>query len=120
MGVRSMLQEKNKHKEKKIMLINDIKTWKDYRGKKELLKHMAGEALTMKQAIIAQCYSCTAGYFDGRVDCQTKDCPIYQFMPYRKEKIKRVRSEKQIEASKKSHFGREKATRKHHSSNSDV
>jgi hypothetical protein len=115
-----MLQGKNQYEEKKIMLINDIKTWKDYPGKKEYLAILAGKPVTMKQAITAECYSCTAGYFDGKVDCGNKSCALYPFMRYRKDKPKRERSEKQIEASKKSHFGREKATRKHHSSNSDV
>jgi hypothetical protein len=77
------------------MTIDNVQTWKDHRGKKELLKHLAGEQLTLKQAVIAQCYSCNAGYFDGRIDCETPDCSLYGFMPYRKNKVKRVRSEKQ-------------------------
>lgn len=52
------------------MTIDDVRTWKDYRGKKELLIHFSGEPLTPKQAIMAQCYSCTAGYVDGRIDCE--------------------------------------------------
>jgi hypothetical protein len=79
------------------MIIDDVKTWKDYRGKKELLKHLSGESLTLKQALIANCYSCNAGYIDGRVDCETAHCPLYGHMPYRRDKdaVKRERSEKQ-------------------------
>jgi len=79
------------------MKIEEVKTWGDFRGKKELLKHLAGELLTLKQAVIANCYQCNAGYIDGRVDCKTADCPLYGHMPYRKNKvtIKRARSEEQ-------------------------
>ncbi len=83
------------------MKIDDVKTWKNHRGKKELLKHLAGGPLTMKQTVIAECYLCTAGYFDGRVDCEDFICPLYGHMPYRKNKkaIKRDRSEKQKAAT---------------------
>lgn len=88
-------------KEVLTMLYDDVNTWKDYKGKKELLKHLAGEPLTLKQAVVAQCYSCNAGYFDGRIDCQTPQCSLYGFMPYRKIKVKRERSEKQMKSDRK-------------------
>ena len=86
------------------MKFDDVQTWGDFRGKKELLKHLAGERLTLKQAVLAECYSCNAGYFDGRVDCEASDCPLYGHMPYRKNKIKRPRSEKQQAAAAKLGF----------------
>lgn len=86
------------------MKFDDVQTWGDFRGKKELLKHLAGEPLTLKQAVIAECYSCTAGYFDGRKDCEAEQCPLHQFMPYRKNKVKRPRSEKQRAAAAKLGF----------------
>jgi hypothetical protein len=76
------------------MRIDDIQTWNDYRGKKELLKHLAGEPLTLKQAVLANCFSCNAGYADGRVDCETPSCSFYAHMPYRKHKEKAVRKER--------------------------
>jgi hypothetical protein len=79
-----------------IMLYEDVNTWGEYKGKKELLKHLAGEPLTLKQAVIAQCYSCNAGYFDGRVDCETPQCSLYGFMPYRKNKVKVIRERSDI------------------------
>lgn len=42
-------------------------------------------------------------YLDGKNDCEIPGCPLYPFMPYRKDKAKatRVRSEKQIEHDRK-------------------
>jgi len=75
----------------KIMTrINDIETiGKSARGQKELLKHLNGEKLTFRQAIIANCYDCMGYYVDGKVDCELKDCPLYPFMPFR-PKIKKT------------------------------
>ncbi len=68
------------------------KEWFEYAEKK--LK------LPPNKAILARCYECTGGYTDGRYDCQVEDCPLYPYMPYRKNlvKVKRAMSEKQKEA----------------------
>ena len=96
------------------MKIEDINTWGDFRGKKELLKHLAGERLTLKQAVLAECYSCNAGYFDGRVDCEAPHCPLYGHMPYRRNKqaVKRERSEKQKQATIKLTMQHRESTKK--------
>jgi hypothetical protein len=101
-------------KEDILMRIDDVQSWKDYRGKKELLKHLSGETLTPKQAVIANCYQCNAGYVDGRVDCETTTCPLYGHMPYRKNKVttKQARSEKQKEAIVKLAKSRRELTKK--------
>jgi len=52
-------------------------------GKKELLKHLAGEKLTLAQMIKAKHYECMGGFADGKIDCGMKDCPLYPRMPYR-------------------------------------
>jgi hypothetical protein len=78
-----------------VMIVEDVKTWREAQGKKEYVRHMKGETLTMKQAILGECYSCTGGYFDGKRDCEGTECVLYQFMPYRKNKIVRERSERQ-------------------------
>ena len=95
------------------MIFDDVKTWRDCRGKRELLRHLDGEPLTLKQAVIANCYSCNAGYFDGRVDCETHDCPLYGHMPYRRNRVtvKRERSEKQREATIKLTMRRRESTK---------
>jgi hypothetical protein len=77
------------------MTIDDARTWREAQGKKEYIRHLKGEPLTMKQAITGECYSCTAGYLDGKRDCEATECVLYQYMPYRKNKIVRERSEKQ-------------------------
>ncbi len=85
-------------------LMYEMKTWKDHPGKREYIKILSGEVITMKQAIMAECYRCTAGYFDGRKDCENTTCGLYPFMRYRKQKItrpKKKRSEKQLANDKK-------------------
>jgi hypothetical protein len=82
--------------------IRDImKYGKDAQGKRHLIRHLKGERLTMKQAILANCYGCTGGYDDFKQDCEIASCPLHPFMPYRKDKDKpkRERSEKQVEAA---------------------
>ena len=32
----------------------------------------------------AKCYRCCNDFFDGRVDCNIRDCSLYYWMPYRK------------------------------------
>lgn len=55
-------------------------------GKSNLLKHLYGDRLTRNEAIFAKCCDCSGYYIDGRLDCQTVDCPLYPFMPYRGKK----------------------------------
>lgn len=69
------------------MKFADVETWGNFRGKQELLKHLRGEPLTLKEALLANCYNCNAGYADGRIDCKNPSCPCYGHMPYRKNKI---------------------------------
>lgn len=57
-------------------------------GKKEYKKFMKGERLTRKEAILAKCYDCMGEYYDGKIDCGLVECPLYQYMPYRKNHAK--------------------------------
>ena len=52
-------------------------------GKKELLKHLSGDKLTLAQIVKAKCYECMHFYLDGKNDCGIKECPNYPRMPYR-------------------------------------
>lgn len=55
-------------------LISEIeKHGKTARGKKELIKHLEGGRLTLKQAVNAHCYSCLGYYADGNriAGCQS-------------------------------------------------
>ena len=77
---------------------------KTAQGKNEYLSYMEhGAKLSHKQAILANCYQCMGFYIDGKNDCERPNCPLYPFMPYRKsvDKVKRPRSEKQIENDRK-------------------
>lgn len=60
------------------------------RGKREYLKHLKGESLTLKQAQLAHCYSCSL-LEDGRKGCTIFDCELYPFMAYNPNKKKESR-----------------------------
>jgi hypothetical protein len=72
------------------MIQNEIKTdnsiGKKAKGRGELAKHLDGKRLTLKEAVLANCYGCMGGYTDGLHDCEIPDCPLYAFMPYRENK----------------------------------
>ena len=53
-------------------------------GKAELLRLMNGEPVTIGDMVKAMCYQCMGYYIDGTCDCDVRDCPLYQRMPYRK------------------------------------
>ena len=74
------------------MKLDDVSTWPLARGKKELVKHLKGERITVGQAILAGCYSCMCGYTDGKKDCETSSCPNHPFMPYRKGGSQKLRA----------------------------
>ncbi len=55
------------------------------KGRSILLKHLKGEKISKPQALIAKCCDCMCYHIDGRQDCQMPHCPLYPFMPYRRE-----------------------------------
>jgi len=55
------------------------------RGRKELLNHLDGERLTIRQMALARCFDCMGYFADGKADCEIPDCPLYPLMPYRKK-----------------------------------
>jgi len=61
------------------------------RGKGELIAFLKGEALTVKESILANCYQCAGFYMDSRKDCEVEGCPLHGFMPYRKGGTVKVR-----------------------------
>lgn len=61
-----------------------IKNAPSSRGKTNLLKYLAGEKLTQRQAIIAKCCDCMCYHIDGRIDCRMSTCPLYTWFPYRR------------------------------------
>lgn len=70
-------------------------------GKAEFIEYLnTSQKLSPVRAIKAQCYQCMNCYADGKVDCKITDCPLYAYMPYRKDKIKttKPRTERQKQA----------------------
>lgn len=61
---------------------------KSARGQKEILKHLSGQRLTLKQAVQAYCYDCAGFYADGKVDCNMPHCSLHPFMGYNKNRAK--------------------------------
>jgi len=53
------------------------------RGKNNLWKHLNGERLTQRQAILAKCCDCMGYHGDGRIDCHMPHCSLYPWMAYR-------------------------------------
>ncbi len=51
-------------------------------GSTDLKRHLAGEALTLAQAVRAKCADCCGNYADGRVSCELAICPLFPFHPH--------------------------------------
>ncbi len=66
-------------------------------GKADYERFKRGEQLTHRTAILAQCYVCN-GMGEGGEDCKGKSCPLYQFMPYRADRVKKAATPEQLEA----------------------
>jgi hypothetical protein len=58
------------------------------KGSNYLKAYAEGKKLTSSQAIQAKCADCMADYIDGRDDCNTPLCPLYDRMPYSSQKRK--------------------------------
>jgi len=63
---------------------------KTARGQKELIKHLSGERLTLKQAVNAHCYDCMGFFSDGKHDCNMPHCSLHPFMAYNQNRVKRT------------------------------
>ena len=62
------------------------------KGKRELIKYLKDNLpLSARESIYAKCYDCAGYYIDGVVNCNMVCCPLYSYMPYNTNKIKRVR-----------------------------
>jgi len=71
---------------------------KTARGQKELIKHLEGNRLTLRQAVYARCYDCMGFYTDGKVDCRMPHCPLHPYMPYNEGRQKQIRKRTMTEA----------------------
>lgn len=68
------------------------------RGLTFLKKFLAGERLSARQSILAECCTCMGFYVDGREDCEQEDCPLYPFYPYGKFRKCRTRAKPEAAA----------------------
>ena len=59
------------------------------KGAKEYKSFQEGKPLTRKGSLLAQCYECN-GFEDK--DCQGKSCPLYQWSPYNKSRLKMIQT----------------------------
>jgi hypothetical protein len=86
---------------KNTKLIEMIEDMPVAKGKKELLAHLDGKTLTLKQQIISKCYDCMGYYQDGKIDCGISACALYSSMPYNPNKTvkKRVMTDEQRKQS---------------------
>lgn len=66
------------------------------KGFSQFEKFKGGKSLSPMGAILAQCYECNGGS-EGGVDCLGVSCPLYQYMPYRKGRQKKVRKDLSVE-----------------------
>jgi hypothetical protein len=72
-------------------IISSIKRHgKTARGKQELIKHLEGRRLTLKQAVNAHCFDCMGYYSDGKQDCKMPACSLFPFMPYNANREKQT------------------------------
>jgi len=53
-------------------------------GKKEYLKFLRGEPISVRESQRAKCYDCMAWFIDGRADCKDLNCPSYPYFIYNK------------------------------------
>lgn len=74
------------------------------KGYNQYEKFKKGEPLTFKGVILAQCYVCN-GEAEGGEDCLGVNCPLYQYMPYRKgrqkKQLTREQKDKVVEGFKR-------------------
>lgn len=76
------------------------------RGRKELIKHLEGHRLTLKQAVDGHCFQCCGYYADGKIDCLMPHCSLHPFMAYNKNRIKQS-----TKAMSSDHMARMRAAR---------
>ena len=58
-------------------------------GSSLMAAHLAGKDLSPGQAIKAKCADCMGNYSDGRLSCETPECPLWPWMPYNPHKKRR-------------------------------
>ena len=91
------------------MLLNDVYSSNNAPGNKYLKMFMENKPINLKQACLAKCAECMNGFIDGKNDCGMNGiCPLYPFMPYRKEPAEYKKRKVSVEHIKKMTEGKRK------------
>lgn len=91
-----------KIKKEVFMQLKDVYSCNNAPGNRYLKMYMEGKSLTLKQASLAKCAECMNGFIDGKNDCEMNGiCPLYPFMPYRKEPAEYKKRKVSVEHIKK-------------------
>lgn len=69
---------------------NIRKNGKTAYGQRELIKHLEGHRLTLRQAVNAHCFDCMGFFADGKNDCRMPHCSLHPFMTYNENRVKRT------------------------------
>jgi len=59
-------------------------------GSSDMTKYLEGEVLSPRKSIRAKCADCMGDYADGRESCENKNCPLFPYMPYNPNRVKRT------------------------------
>ena len=59
------------------------------KGRNELIAFLNGKKLTRAEAMKAKCYDCMGYFADGTLDCKLKNCPMYDYRPYKRDETTR-------------------------------
>jgi hypothetical protein len=86
------LHSDKKYVSSRDLLIADIKKYGlTVRGRREYLKYLNKEKITLRQAVAAHCYDCQGFFADGRTPCPDELCPLWPWSQFRnKESVKTI------------------------------
>lgn len=70
------------------------------KGLKFLELYQRNEKLSRSEAIEAKCCHCRSRYIDGLRDCENENCPLYNYMPYGKNRMTYYKKKKNEKANK--------------------
>ncbi len=62
-------------------LLKWAKTLTKHKGVADLIKHLSGKPLTIRQRVAATCARCSSGWDNGKY-CSVLDCPLQPIHPY--------------------------------------
>jgi hypothetical protein len=76
------------------MRLKQVEGAKATYGRACLLKLLKGSKLTRRESQAAFCCECMGLYADKVCDCEMCECPMYEYMPYRKDRKRPIRKDR--------------------------